>query len=106
MVKDTDNGPGVPGSDPVSDTNIFLIRTLARLYLWYGKTLSCEESESLVVRNPPKTVGPGLDWKEDFIVLRLAHWYGDKSAVAEDIYDWQGKLPKCHSPILMKLGNI
>jgi len=52
----------------------------ALLHLWHGETLSCEESETLVVRNPPKTVGPGLDWKEDFIVLRLAHWCRDTSA--------------------------
>ena len=47
------NGQGVPSSNPVPDTKDFLLR--------HGKTLSCEETESLVVRNPPKTVGPGLD---------------------------------------------
>ena len=66
MVKDTDNGLGVPGSNPVSDTKKILIRKLARLHLWRGKALSYEESESLVVRNSPKIVGLGLDWKEDF----------------------------------------
>jgi len=32
------------------------------------------------VLNPPKTVGPGLYWKQDFIVSSLAHWCRDTSA--------------------------
>ena len=46
---------------------------------------SCEESESLLVRNPPKTVGPGVRLKKRLhsLTSRPLHWYRDTSAKAK-----------------------
>jgi len=73
----------VTGSNTVPNTKKFSDRKSACIHLWHGKTLSCEEYDSLVVRNLPKTVRPRLDWKKKLCeIVSLTHWCRDSSTQA------------------------